>query len=70
MKATAFDAVLDFPLPRGAGEVRAVAVFLGASARPADRLRVRRAAGGPVRPGPGLRSDGRPLERPLRAPDR
>ncbi len=32
MKAAAFDAVLDFPLPRGAGEVRADAVFLGASA--------------------------------------
>jgi selenocysteine-specific elongation factor len=32
MKVAAFDAVLDFPMPRGAGEVRAEAVFLGASA--------------------------------------
>jgi selenocysteine-specific elongation factor len=33
MKVAAFDAVLDFPMPRGAGEVRAEAVFLGSSAR-------------------------------------
>ena len=32
MKASAFDAVLEFPIPRGAGEVRAEAVFLGESA--------------------------------------